>query len=582
MGKSKISLKGVISLMIIPLIACIGVLVFMTAFMTQRTNKEAEDLYYSKLYTINSNLVAADRDFYQATFATIQYQLMIVSNFQMPGIEDIYQEMFDDYATNADQTIEKVRIAADVAKTDPKLYYETVNDNGENFESLYEAFEVAYADWFNSYDPVAGTGSFDAQNMIFFTARDYIDAMEQITENWAVQREAMLNNSIKQEIITIIIIFAAIAAALIIIVVVIMSKVVKNINTINNSIGNMSSGDFITPVDNKQFIKELNMMSLSAEDMRNRLKNALEKVVALAANVNDSAVTAEEKINNSQQMADDINHAVGDLAEGATSMAQDVQNTSDITLNIGGSVDAVFDSTNKNSEQGKRAFENADGVRNQLEQLKEAGEQTDNMANEVAESVLETADVVEKISVAADAIINIAGQTNLLALNASIEAARAGESGKGFAVVADNIKNLAEESDAAAKEITDMLAMIVRLSKRNEELTGKIKEATKSEAQEIQKMADAFTEMMNLIRQTEEGNKVILQFVESLNSDKNSVMSSVESLSAISQENAASTEQTAASLDQLSLNMNDVAKQSKNLQEVAVELQKSVEYFKIS
>ena len=87
--------------------------------------------------------------------------------------------------------------------------------------------------------------------------------------------------------------------------------------------------------------------------------------------------------------------------------------------------------------------------------------------------------------------------------------------------------------------------------------------------------------MLDLLEKTEAGNKNIIRLVNSLNSDKDSVMGSVESLSAISEENAASTEETSASLEQLNANMIEVVNQAKNLQNVAIELQKSIEFFKV-
>ena len=94
-------------------------------------------------------------------------------------------------------------------------------------------------------------------------------------------------------------------------------------------------------------------------------------------------------------------------------------------------------------------------------------------------------------------------------------------------------------------------------------------------------MVDAFDDMMALLKQTEEANRNILELVESLNSDKDSVMVSVDSLSAISEQNAASTEETSAVLDQMTEHMHTIVVQASEQKNVAQKLQDSIAKFRV-
>ena len=94
-------------------------------------------------------------------------------------------------------------------------------------------------------------------------------------------------------------------------------------------------------------------------------------------------------------------------------------------------------------------------------------------------------------------------------------------------------------------------------------------------------MSESFDQMLDLLKETEAGNKQIVELVEIMSSDKENILGSIESLSSISQENAASTQETSASITQLDSSMDSVVQQAVDLQTIAKELTDNVKYFKV-
>ncbi|MBR1597553.1 MAG: cache domain-containing protein [Lachnospiraceae bacterium] len=474
--------------------------------------------------------------------------------------EDVYLTLFmgdTRYGTSIKDQSGKLVIGT---KASDAVIAEVLN-GGQN--KFIDHVEIVGEDFSGYYVPLKD-GSGQTIGMMFAGA-PYTDTQKEINKNVY---------SLLFILVLSVVIFGAVA-------ILVATVVNKRINTIAAHINDLSDGDFATPVIEQNKIKELADITDNLETMRGKLGEVIGDIIDHANAVEASANVTEERIADSQKMSEDINNAVYGLAQGASSMAENVQDTSDLTLNIGNSVNEVLNSAQANIEMADAVYQHSIDVQHQLEHLKDEDKETDAKAGEVQDSVNETARVVDEISTAAEAIINIASQTNLLALNASIEAARAGEAGKGFAVVADSIKELAAQSNESAKEITDMLARISALSEQNKMLTQTIKEATSNESVAFDHMSDSFDDMEHQLEQTEEGNKAIAALVESVNKDKDAIMDAIESLSSISEENAASTEETSASLSQLTDNMESIVGEARELKNIAGNLKNSISFFRV-
>ena len=556
------------------------------AYFSSQLSKNAkadEELYFETLYEVSQYLINADRDFYQSMIGAVLYYDMKNNPDQVSGnIDDLLNAKYNEFEENYEQVLERVDAAVAIASLNPNLYTGTTLPGDSHTFSTYAAeFKREITNWHGGYDLKNLSGDWAKFNNDFEETRTTLSELTDITEQWATAEKDLQMAELQKKVRNCIIIFAIIILAVAGVYVVVIRNMRLSIADMEQAIEGLAGGDFATQIPATSMFTEFNNVESNIEEMRNKLQEALIDVTQCADEVDSKAENTKSSIGDSQETTSNISAAANDLAQGAMVMAEDVQTTSGITVDLGDSIDRVQVASGLNLDRVKSLYEESVKIQKQLDDIKKADEETDEKAGHVAESVGKTAEVVDEISKAAEGIIAIASQTNLLALNASIEAARAGEAGMGFAVVADNIKNLAEESNQMAGEITNMLSTITQYSDENKNLTASIKEATTSEAAALEQMTSQFDVMLTMLDEMRHGNEEIAELVDAMTNGKDQIVNSVESLSSISQENAASTQETNASIAQLDMNMENVVSEAVALGEIASKLKESVARFKV-
>lgn len=167
----------------------------------------------------------------------------------------------------------------------------------------------------------------------------------------------------------------------------------------------------------------------------------------------------------------DLRINISSIAVGADKVNGSSSNLSAVSSQLGANAEETVSQANTISQASEQVSENVQSVATSAEEMvsnikeiSQSAKDSTEVANSAVEMATQTNNIISKLGKSSEEIgevvkliTNIAGQTNLLALNATIEAARAGEAGKGFAVVASEVKELANQTSNATKEIGDKI-----------------------------------------------------------------------------------------------------------------------------
>jgi methyl-accepting chemotaxis protein len=278
-------------------------------------------------------------------------------------------------------------------------------------------------------------------------------------------------------------------------------------------------------------------MQIEGDDEIARLLMALKemdaKLVETVSRVRDSATMVDHAANQLSQGSDELNHRT---QEQAAALEETAASMEEMTATV-----------RQNAENSSQANRIAGSTRVQADQ----GGEVVRRAVVAMEGITSASKRIEDIIGVID---EIAFQTNLLALNAAVEAARAGEQGRGFAVVASEVRNLAQRSASAAKEIKTLIGDSVTKVAAGAALVGESGQTLESIVSGVKRVTDIVGEMNAA---TSEQSKGIDQ-----------INHAISNMDGVTQQNAALVEESTAA--------------AKSMQQQAHELQRLVAFFTVN
>jgi methyl-accepting chemotaxis protein len=327
--------------------------------------------------------------------------------------------------------------------------------------------------------------------------------------------------------------------------------VAKPVEEITTNLAHLVNGDVRGQVD------------ISGRDEMGKVLCAVQTSKVYLGSSFERVATVSHKLNQVNQLSE----AVSKISEASHAQSEASSSIAAAVEQMTANIDQITEYTSevkRISEHSKDASRNGEvSVKQVIDEMHRINQAVEHVAGKI--DALGTKS--EQIKSIVKTVQEISDQTNLLALNAAIEAARAGEAGRGFAVVADEVRKLAEKTGTATQEIELVVNEINSgTSDAVNEMTSTV-EMVKTGSEMVQRTGLAMADI-------NEGTHKVLDGTEE-------ILNSLRELSAASKDITVNVEHVAQMSERNNLDLQDVSVAAECLREQVVELEHSIEHFKV-
>ena len=398
----------------------------------------------------------------------------------------------------------------------------------------------------------------------------------------ASKPKTAVRNAMFENVRGILVVLLVMLGASIVIIFFFTKAIIKRIKKVSSYLGSMREGDLTVQMSEASLndSTEIGDMAESAVKLNNSLNKMVDNIKNTGEHLKKSADNMKKTAEFTNNTTEDINKAIEGIAAGASSQAEETQNATNSVMDMGENIEKISDVVSSLLENADVMSRSGEDAHKLMTELSDANIETINAVQKVYHHTELTNDAVKKINRAATVITSIAEETNLLALNASIEAARAGENGRGFAVVAQEIQKLAEQSNESADEIVKEIENLIKQSELSVEVMEEVKENVDKKSDKLTDTFGKFEVVVRGIRKSVDNINEIGNLMEDLNEGRKSIIDVIQSLSAVSEENAAASQETYASTMQFSEVINKLVEDANELNVLSEKLAENISIFK--